>query len=97
MADLVYSLVKGPAGWVLFLDGARFGGIYEAKEAAFEAAMVAASFAIRCGAGVQINVPGEANMPRYRKASPWPKEWMGLSKNEALPRLWNRPTSWRIK
>ncbi len=37
MADRVYSLVKGPAGWVLFLDGARVGGIYGTKEAAFEA------------------------------------------------------------
>ena len=80
MADLVYNLVKRPSGWVLSLDGARVRGIYGAKEAAFEAAMVAASFAIRCGAGVQINVPGEANMPRYRKAGPWPKEWTGSLK-----------------
>jgi hypothetical protein len=52
MADRVYSLVKGPAGWVLFLDGARVGGIYGTKEAAFEAVMVAASFVVGVGDGV---------------------------------------------
>jgi hypothetical protein len=62
MADRVYSLVKGPAGWVLFLDGARFGGIYGTKEAAFEAVMVAASFIVGVGDGVQINVPSDARM-----------------------------------
>jgi hypothetical protein len=60
MADRVYSLVKGPAGWVLFLDGARVGGIYGTKEATFEAVMVAASFVVGAGGGVQINVPSDA-------------------------------------
>ena len=62
MADRIYSLVKGPAGWVLFLDGARVGGIYGTKEAAFEAVMVAASFVVGAGDGVQINVPSDATM-----------------------------------
>jgi hypothetical protein len=62
MADRVYSLVKGPAGWILFLDGARVGGIYGTKEAAFEAVMVAASFVVGVGDGVQINVPSDARM-----------------------------------
>jgi hypothetical protein len=62
MTDRVYSLVKGPAGWVLFLDGARVGGIYGTKEAAFEAVMVAASFVVGVGDGVQINVPSDAKM-----------------------------------
>jgi len=62
MIDRVYSLVKGPAGWVLFLDGARVGGIYGTKEAAFEAVMVAASFVVGVGDGVQINVPSDARM-----------------------------------
>jgi hypothetical protein len=52
MADRIYSLVKGPTGWVLFLDGARFGGIYGTKGAAFEAVMVAASFVVGVGDGV---------------------------------------------
>jgi hypothetical protein len=43
MAGRVHSLVEGPAGWVLFLDRARVGGIYGTKEAAFEAVMVALS------------------------------------------------------
>jgi hypothetical protein len=59
MADRVYSLVKGPAGWVQFLDGARVGGIYGTKEAAFEAVMVAASFVVGVGDGIQINVPSD--------------------------------------
>ena len=62
MADRVYSLVKGPAGWVLFLDGARVGGIYGTKEAAFEAVMVAASFVVGVGDSVQINVLSDARM-----------------------------------
>jgi hypothetical protein len=62
MADRVYSLVKGQAGWVLFLDGARFGGIYGTKEAAFEAVMVAASVVVGVGDGVQINVPCDDRM-----------------------------------
>jgi len=28
MADRVYNLVKGMAGWVLSLDGVRVGGVY---------------------------------------------------------------------
>ena len=75
MADRVYSLVKGPAGWVLFLDGARVGGIYGTKEAAFEAVMVAASFVVGAGDGVQINVPSDARMRGTDKVDPWAKEW----------------------
>jgi hypothetical protein len=80
MADRVYSLVKGPAGWVLFLDGARVGGIYGTKEAAFEAVMVAASFVVGVGDCVQINVPSDANLRTTEKADPWPKEWSAFSK-----------------
>jgi hypothetical protein len=76
MADLVYNLIKGPVGWVLFLDGARVG----TKEAAFEAAMVAASFAVRDGDGVQINAPSDANMRATEKPDPWPKEWSAFLK-----------------
>ena len=69
MTDRVYSLVKGPAGWVLFLDGARVGGIYGTKEAAFEAVMVAASFVVGVGDGVQINVPSDANIRAKKTGS----------------------------
>jgi hypothetical protein len=80
MADLVYSLIKGPVGWVLFLDGAQVGGVYGTKEAAFEAAMVTASFAVRDGDGVQINAPSDANMRATEKPDPWPKEWSAFLK-----------------
>jgi hypothetical protein len=80
MADLVYNLVKGPVGWVLSLDGERVGGVYGTKEAAFEAAMVAASIAIRSGDGVQIIVPSDANMRLTEKPDPWPKEWISYLK-----------------
>ena len=55
-------------------------GVYGTKEAAFEAAMVAASFAIRSGDGVQINAPSDANMRATEKPDPWPKEWIGYLK-----------------
>jgi hypothetical protein len=48
-----------PAGVVIYSDGVKLGGIYGSKEAAFEAATVAAMFAVRDGAGVQINIPSE--------------------------------------
>ena len=79
MTDHVYNLIKGPVGWVLFLDGARVGGVYGTKEAAFEAAMVAASFAVRDGDGVQINAPSNANVRATEKPDPWPKEWSAKS------------------
>jgi hypothetical protein len=47
---------------MLFLDGVRVGGVYGTKEAAFEAAMVAASFAVRDGDGVQVSVPSDARL-----------------------------------
>jgi ATP dependent DNA ligase domain len=80
MADLVYNLVKGPVGWVLFIDGTRTGGVYGTKEAAFEAAMVAASFAVRDGDGVHIDVPSDATLRATEKVDPWPKEWSAFLK-----------------
>jgi xanthine dehydrogenase molybdopterin-binding subunit B len=80
MADLVYKLLKGPVGWMLTLDDARVGGVYGTKEAAFEAAMVAASFSVRAGDGVQINVPSDANMRATEKPDPWPKDWSAFLK-----------------
>jgi hypothetical protein len=55
----IYSIVKAPLGWSIYSDGVKLGGVYGSKEAAFEAATVAAMFAVRDGAGVQINVPSE--------------------------------------
>jgi hypothetical protein len=80
MADLVYNVVKAPVGWMLFLDGVRVGGIYGTKDAAFEAAMVAASFAVRDGDGVQVSVPSDARLSDVEQAEPWPKEWTAFLK-----------------
>jgi hypothetical protein len=55
----IYNIVKAPLGWSIYSDGVKLGGIYGSKEAAFEAATVAAMFAVRDGAGVQINIPSE--------------------------------------
>jgi hypothetical protein len=57
MTHSIYNIVKAPLGWLVFSDGVKVGGVYGSKEAAFEAATVAATFAVRDGAGVQINVP----------------------------------------
>jgi len=80
MADVVYNVVKAPVGWMLFLDGVRIGGIYGTKEAAFEAAMVAASFAVRDGDGVQVSVPSDAKLRDAEPSEPWPKEWNAFLK-----------------
>jgi hypothetical protein len=80
MARLVYNVVKAPVGWVLTLDGVRIGGVYGTKEAAFKAAMVAASFAIRDGEGVQISVPSDTELRAVEPTEPWPKEWNAFLK-----------------
>jgi|HubBroStandDraft_5_1064220.scaffolds.fasta_scaffold1503982_2 hypothetical protein len=60
MAVVVYNIIKAPMGWAVVCDGVKLGGIYGSKEAALEATTVAASFALRDGAGLQINAPDEA-------------------------------------
>ena len=52
-----YNIAKAPLGWSIHCDGVKIGGVFGSKAAAFEAAMVAASFAVQDGSGVQINVP----------------------------------------
>jgi hypothetical protein len=61
MTKSVYNIVKAPLGWSIYCDGVTIGGVYGSKEAALEAATVAATFAVRDGAGVQINVPSGSN------------------------------------
>jgi hypothetical protein len=72
VADVVYNVVKAPVVWMLFLDGVRVGGVYGTKEAAFEAAMVAASFSVRDG--VQVSVPSDGRLSDVEQTEPWPKE-----------------------
>jgi hypothetical protein len=80
MPDVVYKLVKAPVGWILFLDDQRVGGVYGTKEAAFEAAAVAAAFSVRDGDSVQINVPSDAKQRISDTTNPWPKEWTAFLK-----------------
>jgi hypothetical protein len=58
MTQSIYNIVKAPSGWSVFCDGAKIGGTYGSKEAALEAAAVAAALAVRDGAAIQISVPG---------------------------------------
>jgi hypothetical protein len=57
MPQSIFNIVNAPLGWLIYSDGVKVGGVCGSKEAAFGAATVAASFAVRDGAGVQINVP----------------------------------------
>jgi hypothetical protein len=62
MTQSIYNIVKAPSGWFVFCDGVKTGGTYGSKEAALEAAAVAAAHAVRDGAGIQINVPSAAEV-----------------------------------
>ena len=57
MTQSIYNIAKAPLGWLIYGDGVKVGGVFGSKVAAFEAATVAATVAVRDGAGVQINVP----------------------------------------
>lgn len=52
-----YMIVSKPEGWTVLHDGTAQHD-YETKEAAFEAAIAAASLAIRQGHEVHVSVPG---------------------------------------
>jgi hypothetical protein len=52
-----YMIVSKPDGWTVLHDGSAPHN-YDTKEAAFEAAIAAASLAIRQGHEVHVSVPG---------------------------------------
>ena len=52
-----YMIVSKPDGWTVLNDG-NAPHSYDTKEAAFEAAVAAASLAIREGHEVHVSVPG---------------------------------------
>lgn len=52
-----YMIVSKSNSWTVLHDGAA-GNDYDTKEAAFEAAVAAASLAIRQGHEVHVSVPG---------------------------------------
>jgi hypothetical protein len=69
MERSVFEIVKAPAGWSVFADNVKIGGVYDSRGAALEAAALAASDTITDGGGVQINVPGtEDEKPRWAVA-----------------------------
>jgi hypothetical protein len=71
MERSVFEIVKAPAGWSVFADNVKIGGVYDSRGAALEAAALAASYTISDGdgVGVQIIVPGaEEEKPRWAVA-----------------------------
>ena len=81
MGRSVFNVVKGPIGWSVFCDRVRLGGVYGTKEAALEAATVAASITLRDGYGIQINVPAVAEPNEVEDAmEAWPSRWNDLRK-----------------
>jgi hypothetical protein len=58
----------------------RLGGVYGTKEAALEAAAVAAAITIRDGHGIQINVPAVPEPEAIDIAEAWPSKWNDLPK-----------------
>ena len=66
MERSVFEVVKAPLGWSVFADNVKIGGVYDSRDAALEAAVLAASYTVSDGGGVQINVPGvEEEKPRW--------------------------------
>jgi hypothetical protein len=57
MGLAAYEIVGSPGEWRVSHDG-KAENVYETKEAAFEAAMAAASLALRQGHEVRLSAPG---------------------------------------
>jgi hypothetical protein len=54
MKQSIFNIVKAPLGWLIYSDGVKVGGVFGSKEAAFEAATIAATVAVRdCGCSNQ--------------------------------------------
>jgi hypothetical protein len=75
MTISVYNnIAKAPMGWTVYCDGVKIGGVFGSKAAAFEAATVAASFAVQGGSGVQLNVADALRSDEI------PSEWIAAIK-----------------
>jgi hypothetical protein len=59
MSETNYRVIRNGKAWAIDQNG-QTGGEYATKEAAFEAAVLAASNAIKEGMGVRIAVPERA-------------------------------------
>jgi hypothetical protein len=69
METAVYEIVGGGNEWFVLHDDDR-AGPYVTKEAAFEAAIPAASLSIHDGLSVQLNVPAGQNSPDAEDIAP---------------------------
>ena len=78
MTISIYDVAKAPMGWAIYCDGAKIGGVFGSKAAAFEAATVAASFAVQGGLGVQVNVP---DAPGFDEI---PSQWIAAIKGNQI-------------
>ena len=74
MTVSIYNIFKAPLGWSIYCDGVKIGGVFGSKAAAFEAATLAASFAVQGGSGVQVNVPEDPGLDRI------PRDWIAAIK-----------------
>ena len=72
--QLCRAQAEGEGFGRVYCDGVRIGGLYGSKAAAFEAATVAASFAVQEGSGVQVNVPDAPGSNEI------PSEWIAAMK-----------------
>lgn len=68
MGLATYAVIDHISNWVVLHDGEPEGD-FATKEAAFEAAVAAASLAVRQGHEVHVSVPGE-KLTRERSAFP---------------------------
>ena len=57
MGQAIYEIIGGAGEWRVRHDGQAVN-VYETKEAAFEAAVAAASLALRQGHEVRVSAPG---------------------------------------
>jgi hypothetical protein len=73
MAHSVCSVVKGPVGWLVLLDGVRLAGVYSSKVEALNAATTAAAFVVEDGGSVHISVP--ANPAQDNVPDQWHTRW----------------------
>ena len=67
MTISIYDVAKAPMGWAVYCDGVKLGGVFGSKAAAFEAATVAASFAVSKAAPVcRSTYRTRRDLTRYR-------------------------------
>ena len=76
MAISKYNIAKAPLSRSIYCDGLKIGAVFGSKAAAFQAASVAASFAVQDCSGFHINVPDELGSDEI------PREWIAAVKHD---------------